>query len=387
MPVTEIGLNGLLLDSPYSGSAVYSRNLAPLLPQVAPDLEFRLYTRIEQLEAPGVAPQRLATPFRRFNRGAGPGARLDKLTWETVALPVASALRREALIHSLYFAAPPISASPLVVTVHDVIPLVLPGYHRTRQSAWYSRLMAWTVRRAAAIITVSQHSKGDICRVLGVPEDRVTVTYEAVDEVYQPNRVEGEADTLRSRYHLPQRYLLYTGGAEKRKNIALLIRAWEQACEAMRRHECNLVIVADFPPPDPLYPDIPRLIREAGLGAEVYVVPRVAQADMPALYRSALGFCFPSCYEGFGFTPLEAMACGVPVIASDATSLPEVVGDGGWLLPPDDAAAWAEAMIRLASSEGDRRQLAERARQHSGRFSWRVTAEQTAQVYRNVLSR
>jgi len=119
----------------------------------------------------------------------------------------------------------------------------------------------------------------------------------------------------------------------------------------------------------------------------VYVVPRVAQADLPALYRAALGFCFPSRYEGFGFTPLEAMACGVPVVASNATSIPEVVGDGGWLLPPDDTGAWAEAMIRLASSEGERRQLAERARQQGGRFSWRVTAEQTAQVYRNVLSR
>jgi len=385
--VPEIGLNGLLLDSPFSGSAVYSRNLAPLLPQVAPDLQFRLYTRDAELEAPGLSSQRLSTPFRRLNRGAGPGARLDKLTWETVALPVASALHREALIHSLYFAAPPISTSPLVVTLHDVIPLVLPGYHRTRQSAWYSRFMAWTVRRAVAIITVSQHSKGDICRVLGIAEDRVTVTYEAVDEVYQPNGVDGEADALRARYHLPERYLLYTGGAEKRKNITLLIRAWEQAREAMRRHECKLVIVADFPPPDPLYPDIPRLIRELGLGDEVLVVPRVAQADMPALYRSALGFCFPSRYEGFGFTPLEAMACGVPVVASNATSIPEVVGDGGWLLPPDDAGTWAEAMVRLASSEGDRRQLAEGARQQGGRFSWRVTAEQTAQVYRNVLSR
>jgi len=385
--VPEIGLNGLLLDSPYSGSAVYSRNLAPLLPQVAPDLQFRLYTRNEQLEAPGLPSQRLLTPFRRLNRGSGPGARLDKLTWETVALPMAGALRREALIHSLYFAAPPISASPLVVTVHDVIPLVLPGYHRTRQSAWYSRLMAWTVRRAAAIITVSQHSKGDICRVLGVPEDRVTVTYEAVDEVYRPNGVEGETDVLRSHYHLPERYLLYTGGAEKRKNITLLIRAWQQAREAMRRYECTLVIVADFPPPDSLYPDIPRLIRELRLGDDVYVVPRVAQADLPALYRAALGFCFPSRYEGFGFTPLEAMACGVPVVASNATSIPEVVGDGGWLLPPDDTGAWAEAMIRLASSEGERRQLAGRARQQGGRFSWRVTAEQTAQVYRNVLSR
>lgn len=383
----EIGLNGLLLDSPYSGSAVYSRNLAPLLPQVASDLQFRLYTRNAELEAPNPPSQRLSTPFRRLNRGSGPGARLDKLTWETVALPVAAALRREALIHSLYFAAPPISTSPLVVTVHDVIPLVLPGYHRTRQSAWYSRFMVWTVRRAAAVITVSQHSKRDICRVLGIPDDRVTVTYEAVDEVFQPNGVEDEADILRSRYRVPERYLLYTGGAEKRKNITLLVRAWEQAREAMRRQECKLVIVADFPPPDPLYPDIPRLIREVGLSAEVYVVPRVAQSDMPALYRSALGFCFPSRYEGFGFTPLEAMACGAPVVASNATSLPEVVGEGGWLLPPDDAGAWAEAMIRLASSDGDRRHLVERARQQVGRFSWRVTAEQTAQVYRNVLGR
>ena len=383
----EIGLNGLLLDSPYSGSAVYSRNLAPLLPEVAPDLQFRLYTRNADLAAPGLASQHLSVPFRRFNRGSGPGARIDKLTWETVALPMACALHREVLIHSLYFAAPPISTSPLVVTVHDVIPLVLPDYHRTRQSAWYSRFMARTVRRAAAIITVSEHSRRDICRVLRIPEDRVTVTYEAVDEVYRPSGLEGETEALRSRYNLPERYLLYTGGAEKRKNIALLVRAWEQVRRTMRRHECKLVIMADFPPPDPLYPDIPRLIRELELGDDVLVVPRVVQSDMPSLYRSALGFCFPSRYEGFGFTPLEAMACGLPVVASNATSIPEVVGDAGWLLPPNDTGAWAEAMIQLVSSEGDRRRLAESARQQVGRFSWRATAEQTAQVYRDVLSR
>ncbi|MGI8827072.1 MAG: glycosyltransferase family 4 protein [Chloroflexota bacterium] len=383
----EVGLSGLPLDYPNSGSAVYARQLARHLPAAAPDLNFRLFLR----QAPAdldlcVAIERLSTPAAGFNRGAGAGARIDKLLWEIAALPLASARRGQTLLHSLYFAAPVLSAVPLVVTIHDVIPLVLKGYHRSRQSALYSRLMARTAKRVGAIITVSQHSKKDIVRVLGVPEDRVTVTYEAVDERFQPVPVSGERQILTERYDLPSRFLLYIGGAERRKNVELLVWAWADVAPSMRSHEVKLVVVADFPVPDVLYPDIPGLINHLRLKSDIVLLPKVNESDKPALYRSAMGLLFPSRYEGFGFTPLEAMACGTPVVSSGATSLPEVVGSGGWLLDPDDRRAWSEAMVRLVESDHDRMQLSQQGIRNAARFSWQRTAEQTADVYRSMLA-
>lgn len=380
----EIGLSGLMLDYPHSGSAVYARNLLRFLPMVAADLEFRLFVR-QSPELPPVAVQRLSTPFGPLNHGSGVGARLDKLAWEVISLPLAAALRKEALLHSLYFAAPVTASVPVIVTIHDLIPLVVPGYHRTRQSALYSRFMAWTARHAAAIITVSEHSRRDIAQELGVPASRLHVTYEAVDERYRPDTDDAGATTVRTRYRLPERFFLYIGGAERRKNLETLIRAWAVVAGPMRDRDIRLVIVADFPRPDPLYPDVAGLARTLGLHRDVCFVPRIDEQDKPDLYRAALAFCFPSTYEGFGFTPLEAMASGVPVLASHATSIPEVVGDGGWLLDPQQVAAWADAMLCLADSAASCRELRERGLRRANAFSWKRTAEETVAVYREVL--
>lgn len=383
----EIGLAGLLLDYPHSGSAVYARNLVPLLPEAAPDLSFRLFLRNSKFRPPAVATQRLSTPFAAANQVQGLWARLDKLTWEVAALPLAAAARREPLVHYLYFAAPILSPAPFVVTVHDLIPLVLPNYYRSRQAALYSAIMARTVKRAAAVITVSQHSRSDIVRVLGIPPERVHVTYEAVDERFLPGEDPAERNALRLKYGLPPTYLLYTGGAEKRKNLTTLVRAWARLQETMRDENVHLVIVANFPPADRLYPDIPALSRDLGITSSLVFLRQVDEEDKPALYRSALAFCFPSMYEGFGFTPLEAMASGVPVIASRAASIPEIVGNAGCLLPPDDVDSWADALLHLVRSAQKRAELRARGLDRAASFSWRRTAQETVDVYRQVLER
>jgi glycosyltransferase involved in cell wall biosynthesis len=383
----EVGLAGLPLDYPHSGSAVYTRNLARHLPEAAPDLSFRLFLRWADAPVGCRRVRRVQTPFAPINRGRGVGARIDKLAWEVAALPAAAALDRVELLHYPYLAAPVAASAPLVVTVHDLIPLVLPGYHRNRQSALYSWFMGRVVRRAAAILTVSEHSRVDILRVLRVPEKRVIVIPEAADERFTPRRDPLAESRVRERYALPDRFVLYAGSAEKRKNLETLVRAWSMRATEFRGLDCKLVIVARFPPPDPLYPDVPGLARRLGGEREVLFVPGVDEADKPALYRCATVFCFPSQYEGFGLPPLEAMASGLPVIASDATSLPEVVGDAGVLLPPTDVAAWADAIRALVDSESRRAALRERGLRRAAGFSWRQTASATAEVYRRVLSR
>jgi glycosyltransferase involved in cell wall biosynthesis len=379
--VPEIALNGLPLDYPHSGTAIYTQNLALQLPACAPDFSFRLFLRNAHWGCQRPHRTRLQTPFAITHRGHGLGARFDKLTWETLSLPLSTALAGTSLLHYLYFAAPPVAAAPVVVTIHDLIPLAVPGYYRTRQSSVYSRLMAWTVKRTAAIITVSNHSQRDIVRLLGVPESRVHVTHEAVDERFLVKGRDGELDQLRSKYRLPPSFFLYTGGAERRKNLETLVRAWRAAVSQLRSRGFQLVIVADFPPSDNLYPDIPGLVQELGLERDIALVSGVDEDDKPALYRAATAFCFPSRYEGFGFTPLEAMACGVPV------SIPEVVGDAACLLEPDDIGGWTEAILHVADSAETRNRLRQQGLKRAANFSWQITAQQTAAVYREVLGR
>jgi glycosyltransferase involved in cell wall biosynthesis len=381
----EIGLNGLLLDSPHSGTATYTRNLAYWLPRVAPDFTYRLFVRHADPHELSIPIGLLTTPIAPLNRGTATIARLDKLAWETIMFPLAALRHNQALIHSLYWAAPIIKPLPTVVTIHDLVPLLMPGYHRGRASALYARLMARAVRGAAAIITVSAHASQEISRTLHIPVTRIHITPEAADERFSPHPTPDEAATLRAKYALPHRFLLYLGGAEKRKNIELLIRAWHLIRREIADREITLLIVAAFPPPDPLYPDIPAIARQLDLTASIHFLPSVDEADKPALYRLALGFCFPSRYEGFGLTPLEAMASGLPVISSNATSLPEVVGPGGLLLDPDDIPAWADAMLSLVDNPVLRTDLSRRALDQAAHFSWRSTAEATAAVYRQVL--
>jgi glycosyltransferase involved in cell wall biosynthesis len=291
------------------------------------------------------------------------------------------------LLHVPYFA-PPLRSSivPLVTTIPDIIPLLLPEYRGGPHVRAYMQLVRRAARAAARIITFSQHSRSDIARWLHISPQRITTTLLAADERYTlPADQAAVAAELATRYALHGPYIYYVGGLDARKNVAVLLQAAARL-QQQGRLGAPLVLAGRALGGDPrLFPDLDGMIAELGLAGMVRRI-EVPHADGPLLYQGCTAFAFPSHYEGFGLPPLEAMACGAPVVVSTASSLPEVVGDAALQVAPDDVAGWAAALERLLREPSLRADLRARGLAQAARFSWRRVAEETLAIYQQVLT-
>jgi len=300
------------------------------------------------------------------------------------AVPRILARLRADLYHSPYYLMPYRVGRPTVLTVYDLIPLLLP-----RQSTWRARLLfRWALtlalRTARQVITISWSTANDLKRYLRVPAGQVSVIPGAPDPTFYP-RPPAEVAAVRRKYGLPAPFVLYVGSNKPHKNLPRLIEAWSLLTPhvshfTFHASRFTLVIAGVW---DPRYPE-PRLLAER-LGLEnVRWLGPVPEADLPALYSAATLFVFPSLYEGFGLPVLEAMACGVPVIGSNTSSLPEVTGDAALLVDPADVGALAAAITDLLENESRREEMRGRGLQQAARFSWDRTAAMTLEMYREV---
>lgn len=388
----RISVNGFFLGQPTTGSGQYTENLLRELLRLDTENQYVLFSPSvqrsaggKQLEAVsrGLGGHVLATPFDKGSRN------LAKLWFEQVAFPLACRQLGLDLAHVPYFASPLFPAVPTVVTIHDLIPLILPAYRGSLRVRLYTRLVTAAARKAEAIITVSQASQRDIVRCLHIPPERIHVTYEAAGEAFQPMEDEAQLTAIRQKYALPERYLLYLGGFDKRKNLFTLLRAFALLVNKQQAgggKQAKLVIAGQLPGRDsPLFPDPRRWVRGLGVEERVIFTGWVPEEDKPALYSGATAFVFPSLYEGFGLPAVEALACGTPVIASNRSSLPEVVGEGGILVEPTDVEALAEAMEVLLVDDTLRAELRQRALAQAAKFSWKQMALETLAVYRKAV--
>lgn len=275
-------------------------------------------------------------------------------------------------------ALPLIPAPRSVVTIHDLGFLYYPEAHTRIQRIYYRLFTRLSARRATRIIAISEATKRDLQHFYRTPASKISVIYHGVHPRFAPLADRALLDAALHRYRISAPYLLFISTIQPRKNVARLIEAFARARTRLGpRCDLRLVLAGK---PGWLTAQIERRAAELGIAEAVQFVGYVADADLPALLSGALGYVVPSLYEGFGMTVLEAQACGTPVLASNTSSLPEVVGDAGLLVDPHDVAAIAEGIERLATDAALREQLRERGLRHVAGWTWQRTARETLTV-------
>ncbi len=270
------------------------------------------------------------------------------------------------LFYSPDFVLPPTRPrTRTLLTVHDLSFLRYPDHFVPKLVQYLSRVVPESVRRADRVLADSEATRADLVDLLGTPPEKVEVLYSGVDERFRPEGEPGERERLRARYGLDRPYVLSVGTIQPRKNYIRLIRAFA-------RLPVSGVMLVIAGARGWLYEEV---LAEAARQAErVRILGFVEDEDLPALYRGASLFVFPSFYEGFGLPVLEAMACGVPVVCSCASSLPEVAGDAALLVDPHDEEGLREAMERALEDEGLRREMTARGRARAAAFTWERAA-------------
>ena len=377
----RIGLDGKILTLRAGGTGRYAINLTrAMLAEAAahrPDLEFVVLTGPQ-------TSREVMEEFRGRCEECFLGAKSSVIRSLTL-VPAALRRLRVDIFHGMDHVGIPLvgRSGKYVVTVHDVIPLILPETFTLRHRL-VVRLALARVRRKADLVVVPSHAvKRDVVRRVGLPEDRVVVTHEGCEPRFRPVRSAAAWRDVATRYGLPPRYVLAVGTLEPRKNLTTLLEAFAR----LRRQgevdaDLRLVLAgARGWLDEPIF----ATVRSLGLEDAVRFTGFVDDADLPAVYSGAALFVFPSLHEGFGLPLLEAMACGVPVVTSNISSMPEVAGDAAVLVDPRDANGLAAAIARLLRDEALRDRLREAGIARARQFSWEATARRTLDAYASVV--
>jgi glycosyltransferase involved in cell wall biosynthesis len=305
---------------------------------------------------------------------------------EHVSLPLKLRSLGAELLHSPHYVRPLLCTIPSVVTIHDCIHLLFPQYLPNRMAFRYARfVMGSAIRNSSIVFTVSEASRADILRFYPSTDPaKVHVVPNAIDAELLVDPGEAERDRVRERYQIRGRFVLFAGNVKPHKNLERLIRAFARVRCQEGNEDLRLVVIGDDVS---RYASLRRTADEAGVRQEVRFFGFVPHETLAALYRMATVFAFPSLYEGFGLPPLEAMACGTPVVTSRISSLPEVVGDGALLVDPYNEDDIAQGIARLLDDQDLRARLVERGLERAASYSWARSARQIHAGYLKALGR
>jgi glycosyltransferase involved in cell wall biosynthesis len=354
----KIGINGRFLSAPrITGVERVAHEVVGALLQQGED-EYVIYVdRGAQAPPAGATTVAVRMGRRRWQRHL----------WEQVLLP-GHARQVDLLFNPCNTA--PLLVENQVVVIYDTTFLPEYGWHRAAFSAYYGWLLPRLVRRVRGVITGSEYTKREIVARLGAPAERVRVIPNGVSPMFRPV----DRAAARVRHGLPSDYFLFVGSLEPRKNLVTLLQAVRTLRERRMLGETKLVIVGCQ---GGNFKDAGLADDLAALQEAVLALGYVPDADLAGVYSGARALVFPSLYEGFGLPALEAMACGTPVVASNTTALPEVVGAAGLLVEPTDPLALADAMAKLCDNTSLRAQLSAAGLAQAARFDWETTARRT----------
>jgi len=356
------------------GGRVYAQKLLPALVREYPELQWRIYhnpqCRFQQeiiRQIKGEAMELRAVRSRCLSLGQ----HREFLRFRDNA----------DLYHYLHFDAPlGMRGIATVVTIHDLYPLTVKGYCSAPKRAYFYRVARYNAKRAAKIIAISQHTKNDIVEHLGVAESRVDVIPQSQAPCYHPIEDRGRLEDIRRKYRLPENFIFYTGNHKPHKNLARLLDAYAHLPETIRE-DFPLILTGSISREA-------RVLRERAAAMKIEnhfcFTGWVDEQDLPGLYNLASLVVQPSMYEGFGLAPLEAMACGRPVVCSNSTAVPEVVGTTGRVFDPYQVEDITRALREALEKDIDNPELREKCLRQAAKFSEKKTAELTRQCYRSV---
>ncbi len=385
----HIGINGWFLSKQYTGIGQYSANLVRSLAQLATDKHTLTVFLNSDCPADNM-PESEYVDYHAIDKRKFANDIADILLFEYLVRKKALEMKLD-ILHTPYLCTSLLHGNSYkhVVTVHDVIPKIFTSY---RGSFLRHQFMAHNekhIGNADLIIADSANSKADIVKYLGVDQDLVKVVRIAADAVFRRSIDEAQTREVKVKYDLPERFIFYIGGFDFRKNVKTLLEAYAAARASGARD--LLVLGGSFSPARKhlargLVENVPEIAGALGIRDHVRLLGPVPQEDLPHIYRSARLFVYPSLYEGFGLPPLEAMSCGTPVLASNSSSIPEVVDRADLLFDPSDPAELAEKLLWLLGDEQARLAAGQWGLERSGEFNWSSTAWQTFELYRFAMS-
>ena len=374
----RIGLDGFPLLVPLTGVGHYTFELARALALLAPTDQF-------ELVAPGPFPGSIIEDIRRncpdnLRTVNVEASSIGRRRWWAVGLPLY--LRRASLdlFHGTNYEVPLWSKRRSVLTIHDLSILLHADKHKADLARRARRRLPVMARSASMIITATEFVRREICEHLHVRADRVTVTPYAPRVGFQAVSAE-QANQTKQRLGIENEFILFVGTVEPRKNLLTLVRAFEQILRQTSRRPQLVVVGAE----GWLMEELFAFIKQSSIGDRLLLTGYLDDDDLRALYSSCTVFVYPSIYEGFGLPPLEAMACGAPVIASNIATFQETLGSAAQLIEPSDVEALARSIVEILDDEDRRRALSRRGLEQAAKFSWERTAQLTLDVYREVL--
>lgn len=366
----RIGINVHLLSTTHTGIQHYIRALVPeLVAQAVPVHEVVLYGEPSQLSLPADERVRWVPAICPLRSG------VQRVLWEQTILPRLLRRDRVDVFFSPAFILPARWRGIGVVTVHDLNFEVSPQTIHPVRRAYLRAITRRSVHRARGVIAISRATAEDIVRLYSVPRSKIVLIPYGLDASFNPTNARHLEASVRERYRLPEEFLLFVGTLEPRKNLPRLLEAYALACR-----QASLPPLVLVGAPGWRNERILTQARRLGIEGQLHFAGYISRENLPGVYVAARALLYPSLYEGFGLPPLEAMGCGTPVLASNVSAMPEVIGDAGVLINPCDVQEMAEGILRIAQDETLRQRMVERGLERAQRFRWDEAAHQTLSV-------